>query len=229
VRKLFASWWFWAAVGVGLLALGIPAAFFWEWVLWFCQTYGGLLSAVGVLIAVIAFPLTLYAVLDAHRAGEKAQRDTQEAVRQAQAQVREAQRQAEQAIAQVEERYQRGLEAIRLSLALTDAEAAFRLVTSLRTAGGDGRWERAVVFCDEGRAALARLRSTARRLGAEVSGLFTTAAEDIEIVRSYIERNKLPREDPAPGFDVPRNQALIRMAGNLESALVFIRGQLQEI
>jgi hypothetical protein len=133
---------------------------------------GNVASIVGLAVSVLGFVVTIGIVLDARQ------------------QIKEAGERAERAIAQAREEGRRAVGGIAAQLLAADCAALRNGVEDLRQASQDGQWPRAVYRCQECRTVAYRLAHDYHLTGEEASKM-REAADDLLLIRRFIERNRL--------------------------------------
>jgi hypothetical protein len=174
--------WPWLIAGSAVLLLVTGS--FWERVRGFSDHYGNVASVGGLLVSVVGFVLTLWAVAETQRIEREARRKIEDA-------IAEAHEETKAAVAEVREQTRQAIEKIGLHLLVSEVEALQRLIIDLRQAGRDGPWERALFQCNEARAVALRATGNPHLLEDEKSYL-REAVDDLRLTIRYIEEHRLP-------------------------------------
>jgi hypothetical protein len=166
------TWKAWAVGALLLVGVIVLAVVFRE------GTLGNMASIVGVAVSVLGFAVTIWTVLDARQ------------------QIKEAAGRAEQAVAQARAEARRAIAGIATQLRAADCAALRSGVEDLRQAALDGRWPRAVYRCQECRILAYRLAPDSHLTADEASAL-RSAADDLQLVRRFIEKNRMEGQEGA--------------------------------
>ena len=196
-------------VGVVLLAFTLGIAFYNRE----NSTFANLASIWGLFVGIIGFIVTIYTLFETQRVSRKAQQEIQAATVEAQQAIQKAASEAQEAVRAAQQQIRQVLERVRHGVREADFSTLHMWVRELRTAAGQGDWQRALFFAQECPAVAERLRNAEGLEDDERRGL-REGADNLRLVLAHIRTTRLGKE--TTGLAANHDKTVVALAALLE-------------
>lgn len=158
------------------------------------NAFANFASIWGLFVGLIGFIVTIYTLFETQRVSRKAQQEVQAASVEAQQAIQRAAREAQEAVKNAQDQTRQVLERVRQGVREADFSTLHMWVRELRTAAGQGDWQRALLFAEECPAIAERLRNAEGLEDDERNGL-REGADDLRLVQTYIRNKRLNTDE----------------------------------
>jgi ElaB/YqjD/DUF883 family membrane-anchored ribosome-binding protein len=162
------------------------------------SSFANFASIWGLFVGLIGFIVTIYTLFETQRVSRKAQQEIQTATVEAQRAIQKAASEAQEAVKNAQEQTRQVLERVRHGVREADFSTLRMWVRELRTAAGQGNWDRALLFAEECPAVAERLRNAAGLEDSERQGL-REGADNLRLLQVHIRNTRLNRETTGLG------------------------------
>jgi hypothetical protein len=156
-------------------------------------TFANFASIWGLFVGLIGFIVTIYTLFETQRVSRKAQREIQAATAEAQQAIQKAASEAQEAVKNAQEQTRQVLERVRHGVREADFSTLHMWVRELRTAAGQGDWQRALLFAEECPAVAERLRHAEGLEEDERIGL-REGADNLRLIQAHIRDYRLGKQ-----------------------------------